>query len=199
MKLSFFLRMPTASNRRDVGLLSLRRALQGLDVELDHLEHPLHDTLPHLRILVPHQLGEDRRHDLPGQPELVLEPAALHLLAAFRELAPVVIDLFLVLAVDDERNGLRELELRTSVQRNELLAVELEVDDHDRALGSRPGLAVPADALDLRVLEDGGVELRRLLGVVVEPQEWSDSLHVFALSFSSTSAASAATARRSRP
>src|SRR5207248_10580789 len=44
-------------------------------------------------------------------------------------------------------------------------------------LGPRLPFAVAADGPHGRVLEDGDVELRRLLGLVVEPQAWSDLLH----------------------
>jgi len=73
--------------------------------------------------------------------------------------------------------GLAELEQRAAVQRRELLALELKVDDHHGAFGTRPRVAVAADVEDLRVLEDRRIELRRLFGVVVEPEEWRDLLH----------------------
>src|SRR2546425_13190496 len=79
-------------------------------------------------------------NNLPRQAELVLEPAAHLLFSAGGELLPQLVDLFLGLAIHDERYGLRELELRTAVQGDEFLPVQLEIRGHDRAL--RPGSRV---------------------------------------------------------
>src|SRR5262245_30389867 len=66
-------------------------------------------------------------HDLPRQPELVLEPATLHFLAARGERGPEeVVDLLLAVAVHHERNRLGELEDRSAVQRRERLSAQLE-------------------------------------------------------------------------
>src|SRR6185436_272774 len=109
-------------------------------------------------------------NDLPGETELVFEPAALALLSTVRgQLRPEVVDLLLCLTVDEERDGFRELELGPGVQRHELLALELERAGHQRSGFSGTSLGVPARAEDLRVLEDRGVELHRLFGVVVKP------------------------------
>src|SRR5256885_820280 len=63
----------------------------------------LHDAVSLRRILVAHQPGERGRHDLPGESELVLEPAALVFLAAARgQLAPVLVDFPLILTVHHE-------------------------------------------------------------------------------------------------
>ena len=89
---------------------------------------------------------------------------------------PVVVDLVLLLAVDLERDGLAERELGAAVDADEPLSVELELHGHDRARLARPGLGVVGDADDARVLEDGGVEVRGLLGLGVEPQARGDPL-----------------------
>src|SRR5919204_2136053 len=91
-----------ASRRRL--LLSSVGALQRLDLELAHLQHRAHHALRLLRIGVADQLQEDGRHDLPRDSVLVLQPAARSLLAAFRELLPQLVDLFLRLAIDHERH-----------------------------------------------------------------------------------------------
>src|SRR5206468_91323 len=110
--------------------------------------------------------------------ELVLEPAALALFSpAGCELVPVLIDLLLRLTVHHEREGLAELEQRAAVQRRELLALELEVHDHHGAFGPRSRVAVAAHGENLGILEDRYIELRRLFGVAVEPEEWRDLLH----------------------
>ena len=54
-------------------------------------------------------------HDLPRQPVPVLEPTALALLAARGQRVPVVVDLVLVGALDQERDRLVERELRAAV------------------------------------------------------------------------------------
>src|SRR5205085_3227053 len=110
--------------------------------------------------------------------EAVLEPAARTLFAAFRELAPVGVDLVLRLARDLKRERLAERELGSAVQREELLSVELEADGHHGALGPRSGAAVARDLGDPRVGEDRRVELRRVLAFGVEPQAGGDLLHL---------------------
>ena len=84
-----------------------------------------------------------------------------------------MVDLGLVLAVDPERDRFIEMEVRSSVQADELLAAEGEVDGQDLALlrarivGRRAG-----DAVDPAIGKDRGVELRGLLGLsVVEPEK----------------------------
>ena len=55
--------------------------------------------------------------------------------------------------------------------------VELPLDRHHRAGLLRHGLVVMGDVDDARVLEDGEVELRGLLGLGVEPEVGDDLLH----------------------
>jgi hypothetical protein len=71
-------------------------ALEFGDIKFFHRHHGLHD------FGVFDELGEGRGDDLPGNPELVFEPAALDLGAAAGEFGPVVIDLLLVVAAYDE-------------------------------------------------------------------------------------------------
>src|SRR5262249_32448370 len=161
-------------------ILSLVSALQRRDVELFHLQecsgHPLH----YCGISVSDHLYERGRHHLPGQAESVLEPAARALFAAVTELVPEIIDLLLGLAVDLEGNRLTEFELRAAVQRHEFLSFELESDDHHGAwlftVLLETLLAVSADLVDARVLEDGAIEVCRLLCLGVEPQTGHDPL-----------------------
>src|SRR5712691_1056573 len=68
------------------GLTSAMSPLQCCNVDLGHLHHRLHDALRLHGILVLQQLDHDARNDLPGQTELVLEPAALPRRAALGEL-----------------------------------------------------------------------------------------------------------------
>src|SRR5262249_22684630 len=84
-------------------------------------------------------LGPVGRTHLPRQPELVLQPTAHALLATIGgELVPVVVDLLLVLAVDDERDRFVEGELRATVDRGELVPVEHERYGEHFTRGSRP-------------------------------------------------------------
>ena len=151
--------------------------LQRGQVELLHAEHGLH------RSLRPPWSGSFSSstmpigHDLPGQAVLVLEPAARALLAALGELVPVVVDLVLVGAVDQQRDRLVEGELRAAVDGGELLAVEHEVDGQHRAGLARAGLAVVGDVRDLRVREHRDVELGGLLALGVEPEVGGDPGH----------------------
>ena len=70
-----------------------------------------------------------RGNDLPGDAELVFEPAALTLLASSGdELRPVVVDFLLVVAAYDEGDGFGKVEHRAAVECDELLAVEFEGD-----------------------------------------------------------------------
>src|SRR5437763_6409165 len=159
-------------------LLSRVGALQLCDVELLHLHHRFADALGFRAVRVLKQLAEHGRDDLPRHAVFVLQPSALHLLSAGGKLLPQLVDLLLGLAIDDERYRFVELELRSAVEREELLPVELEGDGHHGSRRTGCPLRITGNAGDLRVLEDGGVELRCLLGLAVEPQERGDLLHL---------------------
>ncbi|KAG7133667.1 hypothetical protein HYQ46_009271 [Verticillium longisporum] len=115
-------------------------------------------------------------HDLPRQPIPVCYPPALLPLdiAAVAELRPVKIDFLLVIAVDHERDGLVEVEVRPAVETRELLPVHLKLDDEQAAgLLAVVGLAgrgVVLSMRDLRIWKDGDVELGGFFGVAVEPE-----------------------------
>src|SRR5262245_46905406 len=117
---------------------------------------------------------------LPGEPVFVLEPAARMLLAALGEPVPEIIDLRLVLAIDLERDGLVEGELRSAIEGREFLSRDLEVDPHHRgrllAVNVLALVWIACDPDDLLVLEHRDVERRGLLGLSVEPQAWCDLL-----------------------
>src|SRR5919205_3191960 len=105
---------------------------------------------------------------------LVLQPAALAGLAAFRQLLPQLIDFFLRFAVDGKRNGLGELEIGAAIDCLELLSVEPEGDSQNSSWNSRPGFGVTLDVKNLGVLEDRDVEVNGLFGAVIEPQARGD-------------------------
>src|SRR5579863_1246680 len=76
-----------------------------------------------------------------------------------------------------ERHGWGELVGRTTIKPDEFLTVELERYSHDGAFRSGTRIAVSHDGTDLRILEDGRVEMHRLFSIAIEPQERSDLLH----------------------
>src|SRR5436190_583188 len=98
-------------------------------------------------------------HDIPYP---IFQPAALHLFPSLGEALPHPVDLALRFAVHDEGDGFRELELGTAVQREELLPVEPEPHRQDAPLRPRHAFSVASDLAELRILEDGGIEPRRL-------------------------------------
>jgi hypothetical protein len=73
------------------------------DLDLAHPEHGLHGPAGAIGVRVGHQLVQRTRHDLPREPEAVLDPAARARLAAIGgQGAPEPVDLGLVLALEDE-------------------------------------------------------------------------------------------------
>ena len=161
-----------------VGLGGVGCRPDGAGVELLHLQQRGHRAVAPRLVGIAHQLGEARGHDLPGQPVAVLQPAARPLLAAVRQLVPVVVDLVLVGAFDEERDRLVEAELRAAVDRGERLAVQHEFDREGHPCLARPSFAVVGDALDPRVREHRHVERGGLLALGVEPQVGDDLRHV---------------------
>jgi hypothetical protein len=70
--------------------------------------------------------------------------------------------------------------LRAAIERQELLPGDLEGDGHDRsrffAVYLDSLFSIAADLSDFGVLEDGGVEFGRLLGLRIEPQAGRDPM-----------------------
>src|SRR5688572_23085619 len=75
--------------------------------------------------------------------------------------------------------------MRAAVESGEFLALELEADGHDAAFRARPCFAVTGNLADLRVFENAGIEMDRLLGLIIEPQKGRDLLFYFHRSFAS--------------
>src|SRR3972149_2151176 len=142
---------------------------QGLDVDLAHLKHRLHDPLGFLRVGVPQEFRQGSRNDLPRHTVLILQPAALPFFSTLGELFPQLIHFLLCLAVHIERDGLGELELRTTVQGYKRHACDLERHNHGGPFRAWPRLAVSLNLHDSRILEDGGVSSRRLFGLSIKP------------------------------
>src|SRR5690242_9383232 len=158
--------------------LSGKRALQRRDVELLHAHQRAHGPLALSAVGIGEHLRQNLRHNLPGHAEFILQPAALAFLTAIGEFAPEVIDFALTVAHHLEGDRLVKPEMRPAVERGEALAVELKLDGQDRArllaMDVAPGLGVAAELVDPRILEDGDVEIGRLLSLRVEPQTGCD-------------------------
>src|SRR5207244_174183 len=127
---------------------------QPLDIELLHPQHRLQDFLGPPGIWIGHHLAQDSGDDLPRQSVFILQPAALYRFATLGELLPHPVHFLLRVAVHDERDGLGELELRPTVECEELLPVELELHGQYATFGLRSTLATMSDLADLGVLED---------------------------------------------
>jgi hypothetical protein len=161
-----------------LGWLSrVRGGAERRNVELPHLQHRLQRARGPAGIRVAEQPSERLRNHLPGEPVAILQPSALPLLAALGECAPVVVDLALVSAADQKRDGLAEAELGAPIDRREGLAVELEVDGQDGARRAATALALVGDVRDLRVREDRHVEVGSVLPFGVEPEVGRDAGH----------------------
>src|SRR5581483_3448003 len=65
----------------------------------------------------------------------------------------------------------------TGVQCDDFVALDLECQGEHRSLRAGPGIAVVHRVDDPRVLEHGGIELRRFLSVAVEPQTCAEFFH----------------------
>src|SRR5580692_11734099 len=148
-----------------------RSSFQRGQVHLDHPHHGFHG------FGVIDQLADIAWHDLPAQAEAVYEPATGHGLAAFDQLAPVAVDLFLGVAPDEEREGGVELMSRAAIEKDHLLALKLDRDSSN--LAHAPGTNAFGSQLiePASVREDAQVKLGGFFGVVVEPEEWRKFIH----------------------
>jgi len=79
-------------SRPVLSLLALTSFLQSLDLDLAHLKYGLHHALRLRVVLIIQHVAEHRRNDLPGNAELIFEPAASSFLAVRSEPFPMVID-----------------------------------------------------------------------------------------------------------
>jgi hypothetical protein len=93
---------------------------------------------------------------------------------------PKIIDFLLRLTVHHKGDSFRQLEYWTTIESDEFLAFELELDRHDRVVWPARDLGgflvVASDLSNLRVFENGRVKLRRLFGLVVELEAGRDFL-----------------------
>src|SRR5262249_46437307 len=106
-----------------------------------------------------------------GQAEAVLDPPASNFFSTTLENPfPKRIDLLLRFARDEQRDGRRELELRSPVEGDERLAGELEGDVHDGPFRRAASFPPPRYLRDPRVGKERSVVLDRLFGVPIEPE-----------------------------
>src|SRR5437667_248188 len=94
---------------RHPSVRSAKGLLQGLDVELDHLQHRIRGPFCPHSVRVLHHLAENAGNDLPGKPIAVLEPAALLLFAALAQRVPEPVNVLLRVTFDDEGHRVIEL------------------------------------------------------------------------------------------
>src|SRR5262249_1957068 len=59
------------------------------------------------------------------------------------------------------------------------LSFELKCDGHYTTFGSRSCVAVTSNGQNLRIFEDGRIEVHCLFGLIIEPQERRDFLETF--------------------
>src|SRR5207247_44165 len=118
------------------------------------------------------RVGQHARGDLPGQTPTVLAPAALTLLAAIADdRVPVAVGLFLSVRRDLEREGLAVLERRAAVETKTGNTKHGEL--HRQLivfLASRVVTGRLVDSGHFAIRKRGGVEARRLMRVLVEPE-----------------------------
>ena len=81
-------------------------------------------------------------------------------------------------AVHEERYRWCEGKVGAAIEREELLTLELECHRHYRSLGAGAAFSIALNGSDPGVLEDRRIEMHRLLGLMIEPQEWPDFLHL---------------------
>src|SRR5471032_3666664 len=92
-----------------------------------------------------------------------------------------MVDLFLSLAIDLERNRFVELEHRAAIEPGEALAIEFETHSQHRAFGAtvvlETSLAVMGDGGDFGVIEDRAIEFGSRFGLIIEPEAGCEFLH----------------------
>src|SRR6185503_10996913 len=115
---------------------------------------------------------EHARGDLPGESPAILAPPALAFLAAIADdRVPVAVRLFLIVRRDLEGKGLAVLERRAAVEAETGNAQHGEVHRQFVALlAARVITGRRVNRGHFAIRKGGGVEARRLMGVLVEPE-----------------------------
>src|SRR6187402_2224607 len=141
------------------------------NVDLLHRHHRFEGT-PGVIAACGHGVGQRPRRDLPRQAPTVLAPAACALLAAVADNGiPVAVGLFLCVGRNLERERLGLLERRTTVEANTGNAKNGELHRQFIALlAAREVAGRLVNSRHLAVRKRRGIEARRLVRVLVEPE-----------------------------
>src|SRR4249920_2282618 len=147
------------------------RGLDGGDVDLLHRHHRLEGTLG-LTATSRKRIGERARGDLPGEAPAVLAPTARAFLAAVADdRVPVAVRLFLIVRRDLEGKGLAVLEHRAAIETETGNAQNGELHrQYIALLAARVITGRLVNSGHFTVRKGGGVEARRLMRVLVEPE-----------------------------
>src|SRR5687768_2230114 len=147
------------------------RCLDGGDVDLLHRHHRCEGTLG-LTAAGRKRVGQRARGDLPGEAPAILAPTALAFLAAIADdRVPVAVGLFLIVRRDLEGKGLALLELRAAVETETGNAENGEFHrQHIALLAARVVTGRLVNSGHFTIRKSSGVEARRVLRVLVEPE-----------------------------
>src|SRR6195256_2292709 len=147
------------------------RGLDSGDVDLLHRHHRLEGTLC-LTATSRKRLGEHARGNLPGEAPAVLAPPALAFLAAIaNDRVPVAVRLFLIVRRDLEGKGLAVLEVRAAVETETGNTKNGELHrQFVTLLAARVVTGRLVNSGHFTIRKGGGVEARRLMRVLVEPE-----------------------------
>src|SRR5687767_15852715 len=147
------------------------RRFDGGNVDFLHRQHRLKGT-PCLIATSSERVGQSARGDLPGEAPAVLAPTALTFLAAIADdRVPVAVGLFLIVSRDLEGKGLAVLELRAAVETETGNAQDGELYRQLIALlAARVIRGRLVNSGHSTIRKGGGVEARRLMRVLVEPE-----------------------------
>src|SRR4029453_18515497 len=147
------------------------RPLDGRNVDLLHRHHRLESSL-RLGATNGKRLRQRARGDLPGEAPTLLAPTALTFLAPIADdRVPVAVRLFLIVRRDLEGKGLAVLELRAAVETETRNAQNGELHrQHIALLAARVVTGRLVNGGHFTIRKGGGVEARRLMSVLVEPE-----------------------------
>src|SRR5882672_570018 len=147
------------------------RRLDCGDVDLLHRHHRLEGAFG-LGATGRHRVGQRARGDLPGEAPAVLAPTARAFLAAIADdRIPVAVRLRLIVRGDLEGERLAVLERRAAVETKAGNAEDGELHRQNIAgLAARVVARRLVDSGHFTIRKGGGVEPRRVLCVLVEPE-----------------------------
>src|SRR5436309_4101588 len=147
------------------------RCLDDGDVDLLHRHHRLEDSL-RLPATSRERIGQRARGDLPGEAPAVLAPTALAFRSAIADdRVPVTVRLFLILRRDLEGKGLGVPERRAAVETETGNAQDSELHrQHIALFAARIVTGSLVNSGYFTIGKDDGVETRRLMRVLVEPE-----------------------------